>query len=43
MQRAPSTNAARGLSRWPSAIAMAQPAPVAMRAAISFVRMPPEE
>ena len=43
VQRAPSSIARSGWSRLPSAIAMAQPAPVAMRAAISLVRMPPEE
>ncbi|MCC7049405.1 MAG: hypothetical protein IT562_22035 [Alphaproteobacteria bacterium] len=37
VQRAPCSNAAKGLSMLPSAIAMAQPAPVALRAAGTLV------
>ena len=43
VQRAPCSSAARGCGTWPTAIAIAQPAWVAIWAATSLVRMPPEE
>ena len=43
VQRPPSASARKGCGASPGAIAMAHPDAVAIRAAVSLVRIPPEE